>query len=204
MDVDEPERIAEKWIELIQRYLDWYQSEYSLLAERLSVAHIPVEVVFAANALDSELSATDRIMSAINDAIPPVIDACKTVLKIQAFEETINESKAILQEGKRINSTVCINIICAIVDGDCPAYAEEFRQLEALYEKYDLQQKRENLIKKIAPIAPQWADAIKNRDGIHAPFSLLQSLCLSARRQGCIKACDQPDPEYYPKRLKHQ
>lgn len=39
--------------------------------------------------------------------------------------------------------------------------------MEALYEKYDLQQKRENLIKKISPVAPQWAEAIKTRDGIH-------------------------------------
>lgn len=167
LDDNEPERIAKKWIAPIHRYLDWYKVEFSLLSDHLSDANIPDEIVFSDDTLDSELSATDKILSALNDIVPPIIDACRTTLKIQTLEAAILDTESILQEGKRINSTACTAIIRAITNGDCPAYAEAFRQLEILYTKYDLQQKRNDLLKKIAPVAPQWADAIKNRIGIH-------------------------------------
>lgn len=167
LDADEPERIAEKWIALIQRHLDWYQQEYPLLADRLSAANIPTEVVFPDNALDSELSSTDRILSALNDIVPLIIDVCKTTLKIQKLEAAIANTKAVLQEGKRVNSTACMTLISTINDDDYVAYSEAFKQLEALYVKYDLLQKRDDLLKKIASVAPQWADAIMNRVGVH-------------------------------------
>lgn len=170
LDTKEPERIAEKWIESIQRCLDWYQKEYSLLADYLVATNIPAEVVFPTNALDSELAVTDRMLSAIKDIIPPVIDACRTTLKIHRLEGSIGRSIATLHEGKHINSISCRNASQAMASGDSAAYAEAFGQLETLYEKYDLQQKREELIKKIAPVAPQWAEAIKNREGIHGAF----------------------------------
>ncbi|WP_294852360.1 AAA domain-containing protein [uncultured Oscillibacter sp.] len=167
LDNDEPERIAEKWIAPIQRYLNWYKLEFSLLSDHLSDANIPTEVVFSDNSLDSELSATDRILSALNDTVPPIIDVCRTTLRIQKLETAISDTESVLQVGKRINSTACMTLIRAITNGDCSAYTEDFKQLEALYEKYDLQQKRDDLLLRIAPVAPQWADAIKNRIGIH-------------------------------------
>lgn len=167
LDTTEPERIAIKWIKSIQRCLDWYQSGYSLLIDYLTTANIPKEIVFQTNILDSELTATDRILSTINDIIPPIIDACRTILKIQRLEKDISKSIATLNEGKHIKSVTCRIARQAMGSGDSAAYAKAFRQLETIYEKYDLHQKREDLIKKIAPVAPQWAEAIKNRDGIH-------------------------------------
>lgn len=172
LDTSDPERIAEKWIPLIQRYLDWYQQEYSLLADKLSVAQIPAEAVFPANALDSELAATDRILSAIGNTISPIVDVCKTVLRIRQLEEDIDTSIRELQEAKRISSAVCNEMVHTMSCGDCAAYAEAYKRLEMLYTKYDLQQNREKLLKKIAPVAPQWADAITSRVGIHGEFTV--------------------------------
>lgn len=167
LDGDEPERVAEKWIAPIQRYLDWYNLEFALLSDHLSNANIPTDIVFSGNSLDSEISATDRILTMLNDVIPPIIDVCRTILKIHKLEAAISDTESILQEGKRFNSTACMTMIQAITNSDCSAYTEAFKQLEVLYEKYDLQQTRDDLLKKVAPVAPQWADAIKNRIGVH-------------------------------------
>lgn len=172
LDTYDPERIAEKWIPLIQRYLDWYQQEYSFLADKLSVAQIPTEIVFPANALDSELAATDRILSAIGNTISPVVDVCKTVIRIRQLEEDIDTYICKLHEEKRVNSAVCSEIVQAMSSGNCAAYAETYKRLEMLYTKYDLKQKREELLKKIALVAPQWADAITDRVGIHGEFTV--------------------------------
>lgn len=172
LDASEPELIANKWIEPINRYLNWYQQEYALLAQHLSTAHIPAVVVFPQNVLDSELAATDRILTAINDTIPPVVDSCQTVLKIQALEDTLHALEAELQCGKHIGSSTCENIRQAMCAGDAFAYAEAYKALETLYIKYELQRKRDELLKKIAPVAPQWAEAIRSRVGVHGEFTV--------------------------------
>ena len=172
LDASEPELIADKWIEPINRYLNWYQQEYALLAQHLSVAHIPAGVVFPQNVLDSELAATDRILTAINDTIPPVVDSCQTVLKIRALEATLQAIEIELQCGKHIGSLTCGNMCQALRAGDAVAYAEAYKTLETLFIKYDLQKKRDELLKKIAPIAPQWAEAIRNRVGVHGDFTV--------------------------------
>ena len=176
LDDGEPERVAEKWIAPIQRYLNWYILEFVPLYDYLTNANIPAEVVFSCNTLDSELSATDKILSALNDIVPPIINACRTLLKIQKFEAAIADIEATLQEGRRISSTTCKNMLLAVQDGDFSGYAEAFKQLENLYTKYDLQQKRNDLLKKIAPVAPQWADAIKNRIGVHGETTMPNSI----------------------------
>ena len=170
LDASEPERIAEKWIEPINRYLEWYQQEYSILVEYLAVTHIPAEIVFSQNELDSDLVATERILTAINGIIPSVVDLCQAVLKIQALEHRLNAIEAELQYGKRISSSTCVSLCNALRAGDAVAYAESYRDFEKLYTKYDLQRKREKILKKIAPVAPQWAEAIRSRSGVHGDF----------------------------------
>ena len=170
LDASEPERIAEKWIEPINRYLNWYQQEYALLEQYLSVTHIPAGIVFSQNSFDSDFAATERILTAINNTIPTVVDSCQAVLRIQALERRFNAIEAELQYGKRIGSFTCRSICKALRVGDAVAYAEAYRTLEKLYIKYDLQRKRDELLKKITPVAPQWADAIRSRSGVHGKF----------------------------------
>ncbi len=172
LDSNEPEQIAEKWIDPINRYLNWYQHEYTLLSQYLSAAHIPAEFMFPHNVLDSELAATDSILTAINEIIPPVVDSCQTVMKIQALEDTLNAVESELQCGKRIGSSICENICHALRARDGAAYTESYKALEVLYIKYDLQKKRNDLLKEIAPVAPQWSEAIRNRVGVHGEFTV--------------------------------
>lgn len=170
LDESEPERIAEKWIEPINRYLNWYQQEYALLEKYLSATHIPPGIVFPQNTLDSELAVTDRILTAIKDTIPLVVESCQAVLKIQTLHDKLTATEAELQCGKRICSSTCGRIYRALCTGDGAAYAESYGALEKLYTKYELQKKRDELLKKIAPVAPQWAEAIRSRIGVHGEF----------------------------------
>ncbi len=167
LDASEPERIAQKWVQLIQRYLNWYQQEYTLLSERIAAANIPVNVVFAPNTLDSDVSATDKILSSINNLIPTIIDVCYAARSIQTCNTEIKNTRYILQLGKRIGSNVCANVVRAIDTESSDAYGDSFRILDVLFAKYDLQQKRNEMLKIMEPVAPQWVNAIKSREGIH-------------------------------------
>lgn len=66
-----------------------------------------------------------------------------------------------------MNSTLCTALASAITDGDAQKYMDTFSLLEEMYGKYALQRSRIEMLNILKPIAPQWADAIQNRDGIH-------------------------------------
>ncbi len=172
IDVSEPERIAEKWIDLISRYLNWYQNDYELLEKYLLMANIPSEIVFPKNMLDSELIATEKILKAIHDRIPSVVDACKAGLKSQGLKNKLNMIEAELQFDKRIGSISCGEIFQAMRDEDTAKYEKSYQFLEKLYIKYNLQENRDESLNKIANVAPQWAESIRGRIGIHGNFSV--------------------------------
>lgn len=167
LDGQEPERIAAHYIPVIRRYLDWYREAYEPLLSRLEALGIPAGVLFGSDPLDSDLAATDRILSAVAKDIPVICDACEAILDIRGYTIAIAETKMVLESGGRIASRLCCAAADAIEDENTEAYADACEELARMYGKYTLRQQREHLLDLLAPAAYQWADAIRRRKGIH-------------------------------------
>lgn len=172
LDRSNQERIAKNWIPQLQRYLDWYRTDYQPLLEQMEGMGIPEEVIFARNALDSDLTATDRILSAAAEVLPVVCDACLAVLKMNACRKEIDYTRKELLSGKRGSSRICSAILDAIEQGNPEAYADSYAELNQMYSKYILQGKRQELLLAMEPIAPHWAEAIRERRGVHGQFAV--------------------------------
>ena len=56
LDEQYPERMAAKWVPLIEKYLDWYQSELQTLNRKLTAAGFPAETIYGIDILDSDLA----------------------------------------------------------------------------------------------------------------------------------------------------
>lgn len=167
LDASSPERIAHNWIPHIQKYLNWYQDDYAKLSEKLMAAGIPADQIFGISTLDSDLSATSKILGAVEQTIPKLCDVCSLILDLGEREALLRQTKNLLLSDKRVNSTLCTTLASAITDGDAQKYMDTFSLLEEMYGKYALQRSRMEMLSILKPIAPQWADAIQNRDGIH-------------------------------------
>ena len=167
LDKMNPEMQANKWIPQIERCLDWYQTSYQPLLDKLSQLGIPSEVIFVSNALDSDMVATEKILSAVDNIIPDICDVCLAVEKIDTYSKQLTKNKAILQSGKRGDSKGCLALLKAMAEENMLAYAEAYGSLDKLFEKYKLQEKRAELLKMLEPIAPDWAEAIRKRRGVH-------------------------------------
>ena len=167
LDREAPERIAENWIPLIQKYLDWYSTEYDSLLEKLASVGIPSDALFQKNILDSELTATDKILTCMEQVIPQICDACLSIIKSAGCADSLNAQKTVLTSGKRGDSSICRNLVSAIDHDDTSAYSEAYAAFEKMYEKYALQKRRKEMLRMLEPIAPQWAEAIRTRQGIH-------------------------------------
>jgi very-short-patch-repair endonuclease/DNA polymerase III delta prime subunit len=164
---EEPEEICRQRIPNIQRYLDWYKNEYTQFSDLINTAGLNSEVIFTFTDLDSILTRTEKILKSISNIVPIYIRVAKIFIQLTAIEQRRKHAIAILSEGKRKNSTICISAISALREKEIDQYEEEYRKLSQLYEKYALQAKRKDILAKIEAVAPAWAAAIGSRDGIH-------------------------------------
>lgn len=167
LDASEPERVAANYIPYIQRYLDWFQREYEVLTMRMSAVGLPCDVVFQSNVLDSEIVSAEKILETLGNTIPKICDVFEVVQTIADTQKELEKNRNILQMGKRIYSAVCKALLLAAEDYDPHAYRTAFAILEETYAKTSLKAKREDYLNRLAPVAPQWADAIRTRNGIH-------------------------------------
>lgn len=167
LDRETPERIASNWIPLIEKYLNWYAADYGSLLEKLNAVDIPSDILFQKDIRDSELVEIEKILTCIEDIIPEICDICIFVNKSQTLRSTFSALKKKLISGKRGSSRICKALVNAINKGDTSAYAETYADLEKMYEKYELQRNRNDALKVFEPVAPEWAEAIRTRRGIH-------------------------------------
>lgn len=167
LDAFEPERVAANYIPYIQQYLDWFQSEYEELNMRMVAVGLPGDVIFQKNVLDSEIVSTEKILTALGNTIPKICDVFEVVQTIADTQKELEKNRNILQMGKRIHSNVCRAMLSAAEDNDTHAYRNAFAVLEEIYAKTSMKTKREDYLNRLAPAAPQWADAVRTRSGIH-------------------------------------
>jgi len=172
LDNANQERIAGNWIPVINRYLDWYQTAYQPLIDKLSAVGLSADTVFEVNALDSDIAATDKILSAVEVVIPVLCELFVAVLRIEEHTNAIEEEKNELTIGKRGSSRVCAALLSAMNAGNAGAYTEAYSELESMYAKYDLQSNRSELLKILEPVAPQWAEAIRTRTDVHGQITV--------------------------------
>lgn len=167
LDSDEPERVAANYIPLIQRYLEWYNNEYDALIMRMEAVGLPCDAIFQLDALDSDVAAFEKILCALIKEIPALCDIFLAIHEISEIDAAFEKERNLLQTGKRLRSDKCWAIISALEVYDTAGYRVAYAALESTYSKISLNLKREEYLCRLAQSAPQWAEAIRNREGVH-------------------------------------
>ena len=163
----EPEEICSQRIPGIRRYLDWYNNEYTQLLSLLKAAGVNGESFFNYTDLDSRLTKIKKALCAVKSLAPLYIQAANAYLALHTIRQRHARAMDILQEGSRRESPLCNEMIKAIQAGDLTRYEAVYHELARIYEKYMLRAKRVELLNKIRPVAPDWAEEIEQRIGIH-------------------------------------
>lgn len=167
LDSQYPERVAAKYIPLMERYIDWFENDYSVLVENMNNLGLPCNIIFQTNQLDTEFVAINKILSSVKNVLPILCDIFETAYTIADTTDKLEYNKNRLQSGNRLQSNKCKEIISAVETNDINAYFNAYNSLENIFSKYSIKLKREEYISKLSVIAPQWADAIRNRIDIH-------------------------------------
>ena len=167
LDPRSPERAAARWSEVLRRYLNWYVEDFTPLREWLRAAQIPEQAVFRISELDSDLTAADKILAAVSRDIPAICRLALAVLDIRELEDRLADAKALLQSDGRVASGLCAAAADAIDASDPDRYADACGALERMCEKYTLRTRRRELLGRLMLAAPQWAEQIRRRSGLH-------------------------------------
>lgn len=176
LDTDNQEQIAKNYIPLIERYTTWYQNEYAELTEQVKQLGISPDAVFQKNAIDSDIIGTKKILGAVESVLPFVCEICRLVNKIRYNADVVTKASEMLRAGNRSTSALCRNLTAALDAGDAASYEKAYLLLESIHAKYHILQKREDLLKRISSVAPQWANSIKSRIGIHGNSAVPSSI----------------------------
>ncbi|MGN0708130.1 MAG: AAA domain-containing protein [Faecalibacterium sp.] len=167
LDALVPERIAYNWIPRIQYYLNWYKTDYADLLDKMLHAGMPSELIFSVRDTDSDFLAISKIFNAVQRILPDLCECCQIICENSAAKAKIRSTKNLLLSDKRVQSRICSQLAQAVENRDVQQYRDGLTELETMHTKYALQRGRVELLNKIRVVAPQWADAIRNREGIH-------------------------------------
>jgi len=110
---------------------------------------------------------TEKKLSVVCNELPIICDICSLVLAVEEKEKMIDDNLLLLQLRSRNHSAICKQAVSAIEAGNAEVYAGAYAVIAAMYNKYALQQRRNDLLLKLELVAPQWAAAIRNRENIH-------------------------------------
>lgn len=171
LDIEEPEKIAQKYVDRITKYLNWYENDYPRLINLLKKCNIPTEIVFNIDSLDSDLDCIDKIFNSIINVLPYVVQTCKAKIEINEVNEKINHLVDFLDDNLLINSSICIDIKTALINKQKEEYYNCYCKLENIYNKYESLNDRNLLLNKIELVAPGWANDIRLRRDIHGESS---------------------------------
>ncbi|MDR2018288.1 MAG: hypothetical protein LBQ00_05375 [Syntrophobacterales bacterium] len=100
--------------------------------------------------------------------------------RLERLRAEFNDKKQkhieVLTMNERINSNVCNKMAEAVQNHNIDDFNECYKEISRLSGKYEAQNFRRSAIEKINKVAPAWAHAIQNRDGIHGEKSVPENI----------------------------
>ena len=170
LDAENPESIAKNFIPAIESSLDWYYNNFNELSKRLNAVGLTLDFVCSLHDVDSDIVRINKIFDATKDVIPQLCDICCNILNFKEAQTNLDYIHKIFKSSKLGRSEIIGNLKRAALNNDPTAYSQSFNELKRLYEKSDLLKKRVDMLNKLRDVAPEWASAISNREGIHGSF----------------------------------
>lgn len=168
LDREEPERVAAKRIPQILAMLVWYDEKYGRLQELLHTYFGEAGTnIFAIDNEDNDESEVRKILYGIRDSIATVIDMCEKCVAICENKALIKDLSDRLNAEKNRTSELCVTMRQAVNNRQPSVYSKAYDDLCELRNKNEILVKRSELLEKLAKVAPDWARAIRRREGIH-------------------------------------
>ena len=160
-----PVKVALEMIPKIEDSLAWNDKSLQSLVKALDTANLPLD-----SFIDVKGFFDAKYINAIlglKSVISSVVEIISLSINLANDEQNVQELKTMLARDKRKNSPACQDMIRAIDGKDIECYAKAYEQLKNILDKRDVLLRRNACLLKIGRVAPEWANAIRAREGVH-------------------------------------
>lgn len=168
--------IANKYAQSISKLLCWYNGEYSSIIYKIKASGIPMDDLMNIDPLAADIDNLRKSLIFSRGIVPQIVEGMLAFMEMRSQEKRLEKYYQRMSAGTLTNSTACMDIAGAIKRKDIEGYKKTRNKLFALIGKYSLQNRRSETLAKINRYAPEWANAIKNRQGIHGSFTVPENI----------------------------
>lgn len=161
-----PEYKLVQYASRIDSRLTWYNNSWKLLVTQLEWLGFKWETFFNENKeKHKEFELLKNIKKKVTDELTPIIEAQIVRISYEKNEETL-KNMAMLLSKYSIGAANEL-IITAVNNKDASKYKRAYKLIMSMIKCRNIKVKRKELIKKLSTSAPEWANAISDRLGIH-------------------------------------
>ena len=167
LDSNSPEEVAVRYCNKIKVLLSWHNQEFLPIVTRLKSIGMPVDDLVKSNELNSDIDNFKLTLDFIRKELGAI---CVGIVECNAKHnatKVLDDYHRNLTAGSLVRSEVCVALAKAINNRDVDKYDDCRKELIELIDKYRILNRRNEIIEKIRAYAPEWAEQIKNRVGIH-------------------------------------
>ncbi len=158
---------AVKYAKSIANLLNWYNGRYVGLLNKIEQLGVAVQNLDGRQDLVSDLENLKASLKFIKEILPELLTGVIATIDYKVALTSLQRYYDALTAGELDQAESCVALAAAVDNRNIEAYAEARNVLVLLTAKYSLQAKRYDALKKINSYAPEWAQAIKLRGGIH-------------------------------------
>lgn len=167
---------AHKYAKSVSGLLSWQNGAYSSVLYKINACGIAVDKLCPNNELITELENLRASLAFSKNMVPQLVDGMLAFMEMRSQEKLLEKYYQQMSGGLLTTSAACINTARAIKNKDIEGYKKASDTLRVLIGKYILQRQRFETLEKIVKYAPAWANAIKNRQGIHGSFNVPENI----------------------------
>lgn len=158
---------AVKYAKSINDLLQWYDGRYVGLLGQIETAGIAVNKLDGRQELAADLVNLKASLNFTKNVLPQLLTGIVAAIDRQTVVAELKKYYNTMTAGDLAQADSCVALAAAVRNKDVAAYAAARSTLVQLIAKYSLQKKRYDALAKINRYAPEWAQAIKLRKGIH-------------------------------------
>lgn len=162
----EPEQLAYSYIAKIKGYLLWSQKELVKIKKNAAACGVP-DIFLIPPTTMIPIQEASFLITAIYKVLPMYANLIHIVYNaLPQCTNTIQITKDTLEDFIE-QSVYCRNLMKALENLEFREYSVVYEQLEKLFQKDIIFKQRQNILKKIEEVAPEWGNCIRNRINIH-------------------------------------
>ncbi|MEG1502317.1 MAG: AAA domain-containing protein [Synergistaceae bacterium] len=164
----EPEQVAISHIEKIKKFINWHQDTFSQINEKVAHAGFSNCVLAEKKEYISAIEEVNDNIKTVYHTLPILIDIAEKMNNhLIPIRDRYAQLSTVLTDELCQQSTVCKNLQSAILQKNVEQYNHWHTELSELYAKYFYINERQRILSDINIYAPEWANLIKSRIGIH-------------------------------------